>query len=152
MNVIAIARHGIGIAGPPPIGLAIARGMAIDCIRHAPAERLVIQAAGPEHEVAWLARSAARYRPAELPPGLELAVTIGVRVGATERLIGRLLIAATEPALGDRPTVIIRIGPDDLVLDRRDGSQPVPVQPAMVSLADARSWAREQVGRHRSAV
>jgi hypothetical protein len=152
MNVIAIARHGIGIAGPPTLGLAIARGIAIDCVRHAPADRLVIQAAGAEAEVAWLARCAARYRPADLPPGLALAVTIGLRTGESERLVGRLLVAEEETDLGERPAAIIRIGPDDLVLDRRDGSQPVPVRPAMIGLAEARSWAREQVGRQRPTV
>ena len=152
MNVIAIARHGIGIAGPPPLGLAIARGIVIDCIRHTEAEGLVIQAAGPEAETAWLARCAARYRAAELPSGLELAVTIGLRSGETARHIGRLLVAEAETQLGDRPAAIIRIGPDDLVLDRRDGSEPIPVRPAMVGLAEARSWAREQVGRHRLGV
>ncbi|OJX62335.1 MAG: hypothetical protein BGO95_11175 [Micrococcales bacterium 73-13] len=155
MNVVAIARHGIGVAGVPPMGLAVARGIAIESIRHAEPERLALQAAGAEAELAWLARCAARYRPAPLPPGLELAISVGVRLGphaaAAERLVARILVAEREAELGDRCGAVVRIGPERIVLDRRDGSPPTPVLSRLVGLAEAERWAREQVGRSRGA-
>ncbi|MBO9578233.1 MAG: hypothetical protein J7480_05630 [Microbacteriaceae bacterium] len=141
MNVIGILRHGIGIAGVPPIGLAIARGLVIDGIRHADPASLAIQAAGPEEERAWLRRIARVHRTAPLPPGLVLAI----RVGNGERAVGAVLVAERETDLGDRPGSILRIGLETIELDRRDGSPPVAVAPSLVGLAEAQAWARAHV-------
>lgn len=138
MNLIAIARRGIGIAGVPPVGLAIARGIAMDLIRHADPAVLELQVAGAHAERAWFAPLVARIRTAPLPP----AVAFALRVANGPSVVGSLLVAEHETALGHRIGSVVRIGLDAIELDRRDGSVPIPVAPAFVALAEAEAWAR----------
>ncbi len=138
MNLLAIARHGIGICGTPPVAIAIARGIAIDCIRHADRSVLAIQAAGAEAERGWLARPAGRFRPSSLPPGLVLAV----RIDNGTSPVGSLIVAERESELGVRDGSVLRVGVEAVELDRRDGTAALRVLPRIVGLADAEAWAR----------
>lgn len=138
MNLVALGRHGIGIAGVPPLALAIARGLAIEFVRHAQADTLAIEAAGPDAEAAWLTRLGANVRRAPLPPGLAFAC----RVANGQRVVGRVAVAEREADLGDRPATIVRVGTESVELDRRDGTPPLTVVPAFVGLAQAEALAR----------
>lgn len=138
MNLIAVARHGIGIAGVPPLGIAIARGLAIELIGAADAEALAVQAAGADGEAAWLTRIRGRLRRAPMPPGIAFAL----RVENGTRVVGSLLVAERERDLGDRPGVVVRIGREAVELDRRDGSAPLPVTPRYVGLDQAAAMVR----------
>lgn len=148
MNLVAIARHGIGIAGVPPIAIAIARGLAIDFVRHAEPSALVVQAAGPDAEAAWLTRLPGTVRRAPLPPGIAFAVM----VGNGGSIVGNVLVAEREADLGDRLATIVRLGLDSIELDRRDGSPPLPVVPRLVSLTQAEALVRGLTGGFRDAL
>lgn len=143
MNLVAIARHGIGVAGVPPLAIAIARGLAIDIVRHAEPQALVVQAAGPDAEAVWLTRLRADLRRAPLPPGIAFAL----RVANGASVVGSLLVAEREIDLGDRPGAVVRIGLEAIELDRRDGSATVPVAPTFVGLGQAEVLVRELSGR-----
>lgn len=138
MNLVAITRHGMGIAGVPPVAIAIARGLAIDCVRHAEPQALVIQAAGADAEAAWLTRLPGTLRRALLPPGIAFAVLV---TNGTS-VVGNVLVAEREEVLGDRLGAIIRVGLESISLDRRDGSPPLPVTPRFVGLSQAETLAR----------
>ena len=133
MNLLAIARHGIGIAGVPPLGVAIARGLAIDLVRAADPARLVVQAAGDDAEARWLTRIRGRLLRAPLPQGIAFAL----RVGNGDAVVGSLLVAEREDELGDRPGAVLRIGVEVVELDRRDGTTPLVVEPRYVGVDQA---------------
>jgi len=138
MNVIAIARRGIGVVGVPPVGIAVARGIAIELIRHAEPGALVVQVAAADPEAVWLAKLASMVRRAPLPRGIAFAI----RVSNAARPIGAVLVAEHEHDLGHRLGCVIRLGPEAIVLDRRDGSPPTPVSPAFVDRAEAEALVR----------
>ena len=133
MNLIAIARHGIGITGPPPLAVAVARGIVLALIRHAEPSALVVQAAAGEAELGWLRRLARRMRAVSLPPGVAFAA----RVSNGDAVVGTVLVAEREADLGHRLGCVVRIGPSTIVLDRRDGSLPVEVAPEFLDLEGA---------------
>ena len=134
MNLLGIARHGIGIAGPPPVAVAIARGLALEIVATADPAALAIQAGGSDGEAAWLTTLPGRLRHAPLPPGIVFAL----RVTNGASTVGSLLVAEREADLGERPGVVVRIGLESVELDRRDGSPGVGVVPRFVGLEAAR--------------
>lgn len=139
MNLLSVARHGVGIAGAPPVGVAIARALAIEFAAAADAERAVVQFGGSDVEATWLARLAPVVRRVPIPPGIVFAV----RVSNGTCVVGSLIVAERERDLGDRPGIVLRIGPRGVELDRRDGSSPLAVVPRLVGLEDARARTRQ---------
>jgi len=147
MNLIGVARHGIGIAGVPPIAISVARGIVIECVRHADRRALVVQAAAPDPEHSWLARLGGSFLRVPLPPGLAFAV----RIANGRSVVGGVLVAEREVDLGDRPGTLIRIGHETIELDRRDGSPALPVVPRFLGLVHAEALVRRLPGREAAA-
>ncbi len=143
VHLIALARHGIGIVGPPPLAIALARTVVIELVRNAEPWALAIQVAGPPAEAAWLARLSGVISGAPLPPGIALAV----RVANGTAPVGAVLVAEREADLGPLPAAVLRIGGDAVELDRRDGAAPLPIAPVFTDRDGAADWARGRVGR-----
>jgi len=138
VNLLSVARHGVGIAGAPAVGVAIARGLAIEFAAAADAATAVAQFGGSDVEATWLERLATVTRRAPTPPGIVFAV----RVSNGPHVVGTLIVAERERDLGDRPGIVLRIGSTGVELDRRDGSPPFAVVPRLVGLEDARARTR----------
>ncbi len=140
MQLIAIARHGIGVAGPIPAAIALARTVALELVRCAEPRSLAVQAAGPPAELEWLARLPGLVRAAPLPPGVAFAV----RVANGDSPLGAVLAGERVEALGPRLAAVLGLGAEAVLLDRRDGSAPLRLAPEFTSRATAARWARER--------